>query len=277
VDCTQDPAGCYHSPSGPADATPPPSGKDKLSSTTIALIVAAGVIGLLLMGFCCCCGGSRPAEERSVMRESILGLGMMPDTQLAKKDVGPRWMVAQRPSVSSGERLTIGSADDEAATGFTVQQHGGVPHSTRSSPSKSRSTASSLGSVVRATESRRMRKGAGDDEIAVMFTDSHVRELRPRNWRQRPLGKGSFGTVYRAQWRGRWVAVKEIILPTEPETASLAARQELKKRCAVIAKDFVTEVEVCCDLNHPNLVRLMGYATNPRLIIVQVRIYSACS
>ena len=33
--------------------------------------------------------------------------------------------------------------------------------------------------------------------------------------------------------------------------------------------DFVKEVEVACDLNHPNLVRLVGYATQPRLLIVQ--------
>jgi hypothetical protein len=26
---------------------------------------------------------------------------------------------------------------------------------------------------------------------------------------------------------------------------------------------------VCCDLNHPNLVCLMGYATKPQLLIVQ--------
>ena len=31
----------------------------------------------------------------------------------------------------------------------------------------------------------------------------------------------------------------------------------------------MTEVEICCDLNHPNLVRLLGYADRPRLMIVQ--------
>jgi hypothetical protein len=36
-----------------------------------------------------------------------------------------------------------------------------------------------------------------------------------------------------------------------------------------VVDDFVQEVEVCCDLNHPNLVALMGYATKPRLLIVQ--------
>ena len=26
--------------------------------------------------------------------------------------------------------------------------------------------------------------------------------------------------------------------------------------------------QVCCDLNHPNLVRLLGYADHPRLLLV---------
>lgn len=29
------------------------------------------------------------------------------------------------------------------------------------------------------------------------------------------------------------------------------------------------QVEICCDLHHPNLVQLLGYATKPRLLIVQ--------
>eukprot|EP01047_Picozoa_sp_COSAG01_P096233 COSAG01_NODE_26772_length_703_cov_18.923841_2_plen_153_part_00 len=43
------------------------------------------------------------------------------------------------------------------------------------------------------------------------------------------------------------------------------ARQQLKG----IVEDFVSEVEVCADIHHPNLVKLMGYATKPQLIIVQ--------
>lgn len=33
--------------------------------------------------------------------------------------------------------------------------------------------------------------------------------------------------------------------------------------------DFVEEVELCCDLNHPNLARLLGYSEQPRLMMVQ--------
>ena len=46
-----------------------------------------------------------------------------------------------------------------------------------------------------------------------MFTDKHVRELHPADFKQLPrnrVGKGSYGTVYRAEWRGLTVAVKVI-------------------------------------------------------------------
>ena len=48
-----------------------------------------------------------------------------------------------------------------------------------------------------------------------------------------------------------------------------AAEAVLREQVEEITKDFVTEVEVCCDLNHPNLVRLLGYADKPKLIIMQ--------
>eukprot|EP01047_Picozoa_sp_COSAG01_P045942 COSAG01_NODE_4272_length_5193_cov_7.742638_4_plen_95_part_00 len=63
--------------------------------------------------------------------------------------------------------------------------------------------------------------------------------------------------------------MKEIVLPPEPRVVSEEARAELKKKARAVVEDFVQEVEVCCDLNHPNLVALMGYATKPRLLIVQ--------
>jgi serine/threonine protein kinase len=37
---------------------------------------------------------------------------------------------------------------------------------------------------------------------------------------------------------------------------------------AQITRDFTAEVSACCDLNHPNLVRLLGYADQPRLMLV---------
>eukprot|EP01045_Picozoa_sp_COSAG04_P055540 COSAG04_NODE_25428_length_307_cov_1.418269_1_plen_94_part_01 len=47
------------------------------------------------------------------------------------------------------------------------------------------------------------------------------------------------------------------------------SRAGLMDRLGEISGDFVQEVEVCCDLAHPNLVALLGYATVPGLYLMQ--------
>ena len=58
-------------------------------------------------------------------------------------------------------------------------------------------------------------------------------------------------------------------LPERSLRATAAANAKLKEQVEGIITDFVAEVEVCADLNHPNLVRLLGYADKPRLMVVQ--------
>jgi serine/threonine protein kinase len=163
----------------------------------------------------------------------------MPDSELAQKDVPSRWVIAARRQKQDPEMGSI-QGSRTAAT----------PKSTR-----------------------RVARRPDDDDDAlhdlVMFSDAHVRELQPADWREQLIGKGSFGAVYRATWRGKDVAVKELLLPSEPQSAGAAAKAALARRVQQITKDFVSEVEVCADLAHPNLVRLMGYSSKPRLLIVQ--------
>lgn len=156
----------------------------------------------------------------------------------------------------------------------SLNEVGGGVASTGSSPLSS-SGKSGDWQRTESGEARRRRKGgggAGVVAVPVMLSDETVRELRPREWRQsKPLGRGGFGTVYRATWRGGLpVAVKEITLPETPANShSVAAAKEQQAQAAAVVDDFVKEVEVACDLNHPNLVQLVGYATQPRLLIVQ--------
>ena len=103
----------------------------------------------------------------------------------------------------------------------------------------------------------------------VMFRDNHVTELQPSDFKQTPrnrLGKGTYATVYRAEWRGVKVAVKAIELPRRPRDESAGDRHRMKLQ--MITRDFVNEVNVSCELLHPNLVQMLGYATVPSLIIV---------
>lgn len=53
-------------------------------------------------------------------------------------------------------------------------------------------------------------------------------------------------------------------------------------RLRTITSSFVQEVAVCCDLAHPNLVRMLGYSAHPTsngdgLLLVQVCPKLLCS
>jgi hypothetical protein len=107
--------------------------------------------------------------------------------------------------------------------------------------------------------------------VNVVFRNDHLRELQPREWRCRRqlLGTGSFGKVYEVTWRGQKVAVKQIELAVCTATKAGREREVLQQKLGKIVDDFVTEVGVYCDIGHPNLVRMVGYATTPDLLIVQ--------
>ena len=119
---------------------------------------------------------------------------------------------------------------------------------------------------------RRIKKTADiqQEHHLVMFSNSHLHELKPDSWHDQVLGQGASGTVYRATWRGVDVAIKETTLPTLGKGKHNArAREVLKQKVQKITENYIREVELCVDLAHPNLVRLMGYATKPQLLLIQ--------
>jgi hypothetical protein len=65
--------------------------------------------------------------------------------------------------------------------------------------------------------------------------------------------------------------VKQVLLPEMPEDMQRSgpAYESLRRKLQDTIADFVAEVEVGCSLSHPNLVRVLGYATRPSLLIVQ--------
>ena len=216
--------------------------------TRKVLTVFGCVAGLVFCGFVCKKLSSKePLHERdsAVLSASFLGGSeKLPVAKLTELDVAARWVQAEQMHQDWASEAD--SLPDSPAPGA-------MAHSTVSGKSSA---------------TRRRRKGAAN-QLPVMFSNEHVRELQPSNWQTHPLGQGSFGVVYKATWRGQEVAVKVLKLPDLPWNSTAAANAALRKQVESITTDFVTEVEVCCDLNHPNLVRLLGYADRPQLMIMQ--------
>eukprot|EP01043_Picozoa_sp_COSAG02_P015969 COSAG02_NODE_693_length_18428_cov_268.516722_6_plen_1206_part_00 len=102
-----------------------------------------------------------------------------------------------------------------------------------------------------------------------VFSNKHVRLLRPNGWRNQIIGKGAFGTVYKATWGVHDVAVKELVLPVEPHGASIKAKQIFAKNIRTTKAKFIKEVKLLAKhSHHDNLVRLLGWADEPYLYIV---------
>jgi serine/threonine protein kinase len=92
------------------------------------------------------------------------------------------------------------------------------------------------------------------------------------NWHDMPdlqVANGAFGVVWKVKWRGDDVALKEIRLPQGRRDARGGRRVELQSKLQAITSGFVKEVQIAAKAAHPNLVRLLGYATRPRLLLVQ--------
>ena len=209
-----------------------------------------------------CLAPRRPGSKPSVLRETFLGDIPLPGAQLAEQDVASRWMAA--------EQLRHQDADDsDDEENYSNERH--------TAPG-ALDAGSGVGLFSSFSMGRRRHKANGSSQrpLSVMFTGDHVGELQPWHWQTNPLGTGSYGIVYKAQWRGRDVAVKVLKLPQRGVVMTTSGEKKLKAQVESVMQDFIDEVEVCCDLNHPNLARLLGYAEKPSLMMVQELLYNAC-
>eukprot|EP01043_Picozoa_sp_COSAG02_P016687 COSAG02_NODE_739_length_17830_cov_14.978174_11_plen_879_part_00 len=224
-----------------------------------SVVMLSLVLGLV---FCCCTylrrRHSRYAESSRGMRRSLLGSTELPNTQLTALDVASRWATS-RVAAQANAPL------------FPSTTAGSTTPGSKSAKTNSFQIASA-GSGGIGSSARKYSGLTQQTLVPVMFSDSHVRELQPPDWRQIPknrLGKGTYGTVYRAEWRGVKIAVKAIELPNKPQNERDTALEAHKKKLQKITRDFVKEVDVGCELLHPNLVQMLGYATEPVLVIIQ--------
>jgi len=72
------------------------------------------------------------------------------------------------------------------------------------------------------------------------------------------VGRGAFGVVHRALWRGANVAVK--LIETESER-----------------KAFITELKQLSRISHPNIVRLYGACTKQPVSINHSFVLETCA
>ena len=140
----------------------------------------------------------------------------------------------------------------------------------------------SSGRPLAAAQAGRQHKAlAGSAAVPVFFHDTNVRELQPPvsgprqmdGWKHpsRQIGAGAYGVVFKATWRQKEVAVKLLKLPEEPKSSNEnpETKETFQDKLKEIVEDYTKEVEICCDLAHPNLVALLGYATTPDLLLMQ--------
>lgn len=106
----------------------------------------------------------------------------------------------------------------------------------------------------RAEQTRKLRKQLSS--APVLFRDQNIEELRPRNWRDRQIGKGSYGTVYRATWQGKEVAVKELKIPDETAGLTEGEKEAFRRQAKELRAEFLKELKVSCDCKWGRCLRM---------------------
>ena len=236
--------------------------------------VVGGIVGMVVLcaviAGCCVYRGGRCKDlisgpvslDRSVLRESLLGnttsgKNLMPDAVLGERDVAARWTAVQLAHSKSEEQ-----EDERRRSMFG----GSAPRTSSAN--------------VAVAQAGRQHKANGGAPVFVFFHDTNVRELQPPvtpgkidGWKHtsRQIGAGAYGVVFKAVWREKEVAVKLLKLPEEPKSAKTDddTKEGFVDKLQEIVADYTKEVEICCDLAHPNLVSLLGYATKPDLLLMQ--------
>ena len=86
----------------------------------------------------------------------------------------------------------------------------------------------------------------------LAFSDSNVEFLRDQD-----LGRGAYGRVFKARYRGSLCAAKEIHSILIEAAYTPAERRRLQS-------NFIRECDHCSKLNHPNIVHFIGIYHPPQ-------------
>ncbi|GMP58179.1 hypothetical protein CsSME_00021939 [Camellia sinensis var. sinensis] len=107
-----------------------------------------------------------------------------------------------------------------------------------------------------------LRRHRAASLLPPVFTYEELESSTNRFDPKRKIGDGGFGSVYLGQlYDNRIVAVKHLHNHHPTATASAGAR-------AFSAKSFCNEILILSSINHPNLVKLHGYCSDPRGLLL---------
>jgi len=104
---------------------------------------------------------------------------------------------------------------------------------------------------------------AGGQAAAVTTSTSWLEVSSEDVALERQIGRGQFGDVYRAQWRGTAVACKVV--------------RKAQLDDPVVLQDFKTEQALLTKLRHPNICMLMGYSTSADHRVMLISELMQCS
>lgn len=81
---------------------------------------------------------------------------------------------------------------------------------------------------------------------------------------ERVIGRGARSVVYLAEYQGQRVALKQLQLgdPTDTE-------EEDQEQLNAVLKEFASEVKMLSKLDHPNVIKYVGFTTAPHCLIIQ--------
>jgi len=110
-------------------------------------------------------------------------------------------------------------------------------------------------------ENRALKSNISQNTLSTQLSLTDKRKITPFHWEidyseiviKREIGRGGFGVVYKGEWRGISVAVKQIIK---------------EKMSPELFERFLQEISIMSKLHHPNVLLLCGACLEPKICYI---------